>query len=177
MANEAEYVNLDSVMNSMEEESKKGGNFFKMEPNDQRTVEIISDPVQATRTFDENTNSNANANANSNSNANKGPRTVFRFKILEAGSQDEKTWEVGNRQLMQQFVAIQRRYSLKTWKGAKMIVSTAGKTNIDKKWSLVLICAQGYQNPAFMAPATAQGAPAPDAGEQWINGQMQGVKQ
>lgn len=148
----------------MDEESKKGGAYFKMLPTDQKIVNILSDPVKAQSNFQE---------------KDKPPKSEFRVRLIVEGQQGELVWGIGNRSVMTQLVAIAKQFRLTTLVGARLLVKTTGTDLKNRAWFVMLMSAPGVQVQGFPqaapAPAPAQ-APAPatqqmDQGQQWIEQQ------
>jgi hypothetical protein len=165
-----EFKNL---MDIMEEESKKSGKFFKMLPTDSKNITILSEPEKGTSTFD---NNNNQQHGQGQGQAPKAPRTVFRFKVKEDGNPEELLWEVGNRTVMQQIVAITKQYNLQSFINVKLLVKTSGTDNKSRAWFIMLLSAPGVAGGVPTPPAPVNQS-APDQGQQWLNDQMKGVKQ
>jgi hypothetical protein len=154
----------------MDEESKKGGAFFKMLPTDEKIVTILSDPVKAQSNFQE---------------KDKPPKTEFRVKLIVDGQPGELIWGIGNRSVMSQLVGIARNYRLSTLVGAKLMIKTSGTDLKNRAWFIMLMSAPGMQAPVFPQAASAP-APAPaaapypqqlDPGAQWLEQQRNGMVQ
>jgi len=150
----------------MDEESKKGGAYFKMLPTDQKIVTILSDPVKAQSNFQE---------------KDKPPKSEFRVRLIVEGQQGELVWGIGNRSVMTQLVAIAKQFRLNTLVGARLLVKTTGTDLKNRAWFVMLMSAPGVQAPVF-PQATAAQAPAPaavpqqmDQGQQWIDSQRVGM--
>ena len=148
----------------MDEESKKGGAYFKMLPTDQKIVNILSDPVKAQSNFQE---------------KDKPPKSEFRVRLIVEGQQGELVWGIGNRSVMTQLVAIAKQFRLNTLVGARLLVKTTGTDLKNRAWFVMLMSAPGVQAPVF-PQGTAAPAPAPmpaaapqqmDQGQQWIEQQ------
>ena len=177
MANEGNNGNgsgngFMSMMDAMEEESKKGGDFFKMLATDQKTVTVLSDPEKTLSNFDQ---KQAEADKAAGKET-KPPRTVFRLKVKDMASGEEKTWEVGNRSIMSQLVAIVKQFNLKTLAGAQLLLKTSGTDNKNRAWFIMLLGAPGLNLQGMpQAPAVGPSAPVDPAGVAWINSQKAGA--
>lgn len=147
---------MTNVYQDMEEESKKGGNYLKMEPNDNKTVEILSDPVKGENTFQGKT------------------RTEFRMNVRVEGSTDVLIWAVRQKNVMQQIIAIMKMHHLTSLVGQKMAIATRGKDAMTKSWFLQLV----PKNMAAPGPVQPMAAPVADPqGVQWLEQQRQGMAQ
>jgi len=145
----------------MDEESKKGGAFFKMLPTDQKIVTILSDPVKAASNFQE---------------KDKPPKSEFRVRLIVEGQEGELIWGIGNRSVMTQLVAIAKQFRLTSLVGARLLVKTTGTDLKNRAWFIMLMSAPGVQVQVFPQAAAApmvQGAP--DSGQAWLDQQRAGV--
>ena len=159
-----------SMMDEMDEESKKGGAFFKMAPTDEKRIVVLTDPEKGISNFDK---PGSDGMVTTPDGKLKPPRTVFRLKVQVEGTQDELLWEFGHRSIMQQLVAIARQYHLQSFVGAHLIVKTSGTDNKNRAWFIMMLAA-----PQAAAPqATPAQAPVQaTAGQDWIESQKEGAQ-
>jgi len=160
-----------SMVSAMEEESKKGGDFFKMLPTDQKTITVLSDPEKTVSNFDQ---KQAEADKLAGKEP-KPPRTVFRINVQDMATGGKQVWEFGNRTIMSQLVAIIRQYGLKTLVGAQLMLKTSGTDNKNRAWFIMLMSAPGMTAQAYQPAPPAQPAADP-AGVAWVESQKAGMK-
>jgi hypothetical protein len=156
----------------MDEEAKKGGNFLKMEPNDDKTVIFLTNPVEGISEYEGKA------------------RTEFKAAVKNIKSGEQMVWAIRQKEVMQQLVAIMKANGLNALVGVTMDLSTRGPDAKTKHWFLRLAAtpAQAQARPepipvteadreaAFRArQGAAQPAPQADPGQEWINGQKEGM--
>lgn len=131
----------------MDEEAKKGGNFLKMEPNDDKTLTFLSNPVEGINEY------------------NGQKRVEFKVNVKDSKTGEEMVWAIRQKEVMQQLVGILKFNRINSLIGITVDVSTRGPDAKTKHWFLRL--ANG---------APAQPAPAQDPGQQWLQQQRAGVQ-
>jgi hypothetical protein len=156
----------------MDEEAKKGGNFLKMEPNDDKTVIFLTNPVEGISEYEGKA------------------RTEFKATVKNIKSGEQMVWAIRQKEVMQQLVAIMKANGLNTLVGVTMDLSTRGPDAKTKHWFLRLAAtpAQAQARPepipvteadreaAFRArQGAAQPAPQVVPGQEWIESQKAGM--
>jgi hypothetical protein len=156
----------------MDEEAKKGGNFLKMEPNDDKTVVFLTNPVEGISEYEGKA------------------RTEFKATVKNTKSGEQMVWAIRQKEVMQQLVAIMKANGLSNLVGVTMDLSTRGPDAKTKHWFLRLAAtpaqAQPRPEPIPVSDAdreaaikarqeAAQAAPQAVPGAEWIAQQKEGM--
>lgn len=104
----------------MDEEAKKGGNFLKMEPNDDKTLTFLSNPVEGINEYNGQT------------------RVEFKANVKDIKTGAEMVWAIRQKEVMQQLVGIMRFNKINSLVGLTIDVSTRGPDAKTKHWFLRL---------------------------------------
>ena len=142
----------------MDEEGKKSGNYLKMEPNDDKTVQFLSNPVEGINEY-------------------QGQKRIeFKADVKDLKTGEQLVWAIRQKEVMQQIVGIMRVDKLSSLVGVSIDVSTRGPDAKTKHWFLRMAGGNpGLQQPVAQAPAPQQPAPQ-DPGQDWLAQQRQGVQ-
>lgn len=142
----------------MDEEGKKSGNYLKMEPNDDKTVQFLSNPIEGINEY-------------------QGQKRIeFKADVKDLKTGEQLVWAIRQKEVMQQIVGIMRVNKLSSLVGVSIDVSTRGPDAKTKHWFLRMSGGNpGLQQPVAQAPAAQQPAPQ-DPGQAWLQQQRQGVQ-
>ena len=142
----------------MDEEGKKSGNSLKMEPNDDKTVQFLSNPVEGINEY-------------------QGQKRIeFKAEVEDLKTGEQLVWAIRQKEVMQQIVGIMRVNKLSSLVGVSIDVSTRGPDAKTKHWFLRMAGGNpGLQQPVAKDPAHQQPAPQ-DQGQAWLQQQRQGVQ-
>ncbi len=110
-----------SWLNDMAEDAN--GDFLKFIEDDEKVLEILSDPVRSESNF-------ADKDGN--------PKPQWTFEVIEEGSKKVQKWSVSSKPLLSQMVAIMKKEGLKSIGGSAIRVTAAGSGK-DRKWFVKLL--------------------------------------
>lgn len=110
-----------SWLNDMAEDAN--GDFLKFIEDDEKVLEILSDPVRSESNF---TDKDGN------------PKPQWTFEVIEEGSKKAQKWSVSSKPLLSQMVAIMKKEGLKSIGGSVIRVTAAGSGK-DRKWFVKLL--------------------------------------
>jgi hypothetical protein len=103
-----------------EEESKKGGNWLKMEPNDDKTIIIQTDPIEGINEYQGQ------------------KRAEFTLSVKDSKTGEEFKWAIRQKEVMQQILAIMKSNGMSSLVGSTFDISTRGPDSKTKHWFLRL---------------------------------------
>ena len=143
-----------NVFDRMDEEGKKSG-YLKMNPTDDKTIQVLTDPVEGVNEFQGKS------------------RAEFKLEVLDLKTQEKLIWAIRQKGVMQQIVAIQKANHLQTLVGQRLQLNTTGTDAIKKAWFIRLL--QPQQGQILTSPGmSAQGQTPPVTGQAWVESQKIG---
>ena len=115
---------MTNWLDEMESEASKGGKFLKFAENDQKVIEILTDPVKGQSRF---------------SWPDGNPKTEFKLDVRQEGTMDVVVWAITNKDVMQQLLGIAKTNGLPSLVGCKISVAVRKTGEKSRAWFLQML--------------------------------------